>query len=204
YQSRIALDDESACALDAYGDLFGRALRVLHAQRRAGRTISKPKFMHGLNLTARQYNAVKFTLDGMESSLRELRPVRIDDLKHRTNAIAKSIAKKSKPATIHHLKRRMTSLRTRLDALQEASEPRLCFGSRKLFNAQHHLAENGFASHAQWRDTWKAARTSQFFVLGSKDETAGCQGCVVTHLGDTSLSRFGLPMVRSTWPQRSA
>ncbi len=184
YQTRIALDDESACALDAYGDLFGRALRMLHAQRRAGRAISKPEFMHRLNLTARQYNAVRFTLDGMESSLRELRPVRIDDLKHRTNAVAKSIAKESKPATIHHLKRRMASLYARLDALQEASEPRLCFGSRKLFNAQHHLTENGFASHAQWRDTWKAARTSQFFVLGSKDETAGCQGCVLTHLGD--------------------
>ncbi|MHB8178613.1 MAG: IS200/IS605 family accessory protein TnpB-related protein [Vulcanimicrobiaceae bacterium] len=184
YQSRIALDDEPTCALDAYGDLFGYALRALHAQRRAGRTISKPQFIRDSKLTSRQYNAVKSSLDGMELSIRELRPGRITDLKHRIKAVAGKIKSEAKPAKIHHLKRRMVSLQTRLDDLQNASEPRLCFGSRKLFNAQHHLEENGFVSHAQWRNAWKTKRTSQFFVLGSKDETAGCQGCVLTHLGD--------------------
>ncbi|MHB8240336.1 MAG: IS200/IS605 family accessory protein TnpB-related protein [Vulcanimicrobiaceae bacterium] len=186
YQTRIALDDESACLLDAYGEVFGRALRALHAQRRGGAVVSKSEFMRLFDLTSRQYNAVTFTLDGMESSIRELRPGRITDLKHRIKAVAKKIEKEAKPAKVHHLKRRLASLRARLDDLQNASAPRLCFGSRKLFNAQHHLAENGFASHAQWRDAWKAARDWQFFVLGSKDETAGCQGCVLTHLASAT------------------
>ena len=56
----------------------------------------------------------------------------------------------------------------------------LCFGSRTLFRAQFALAANGYASHADWRREWRAARSNQFFVIGSKDETAGCQGCVAT------------------------
>jgi hypothetical protein len=36
---------------------------------------------------------------------------------------------------------------------------------------------------------WQERRDSQFFVLGSKDESGGCQGCVMTHVGD---NRFAL------------
>ena len=132
----------SACALAAYGALFGRALRTLHARRRSGTAVTKPQFMRDFDLTSREYNAVTFTLEGMESSLRELRPVHIADLKHRLKAVAKKVANESQPLKMHHLKRRMAFLQMRLDNLQKASEPHLCFGSRKLFNAQHHLAQN--------------------------------------------------------------
>jgi IS605 OrfB family transposase len=63
----------------------------------------------------------------------------------------------------------------------------LCFGGRKLFHSQFHLEENGYASHDEWLTDWKASRSSQFFVLGSKDETAGCQGCVARVLEDGSF-----------------
>jgi hypothetical protein len=76
----------------------------------------------------------------------------------------------------------------RLAALKAEGRPRICFGSRKLFNAQHHLAENGFDSHADWFEAWQAKRDSQFFVLGSKDESGGCQGCVMTHLGGNQFA----------------
>jgi hypothetical protein len=38
---------------------------------------------------------------------------------------------------------------------------------------------------------WQEKRDSQFFVLGSKDESGGCQGCVMTHVGG---NRFPLPL----------
>ncbi|MHB1544964.1 MAG: hypothetical protein ACYCS1_11395, partial [Gammaproteobacteria bacterium] len=47
--------------------------------------------------------------------------------------------------------------------------------------------ENGYDSHAQWLEQWKAARASQFFVLGSRDETTGCQGSVARVQGDGSF-----------------
>jgi len=193
YQTRLALDVESACALDAYGDLFGRALRAMYAQRRRDALDSKPEFMRRFDLTSRQYNAVRFTLDGMESSIRELRPGQITDLRHRIDAVAKKIEHESKLSKVHHLKRRLARLEGRLADLCKETNPEICFGSRKLFNAQHHLEENGFESHGAWQRAWQEKRSAQFFVLGSKDETAGCQGCVLTPIeGDRFLVRLRL------------
>ncbi|EGQ62764.1 transposon transposase, partial [Acidithiobacillus sp. GGI-221] len=56
-----------------------------------------------------------------------------------------------------------------------------------MFHAQHHLQENGYKDHAEWLTDWKFARSSQFFVLGSRDETAGCQGCVARVQEDGSF-----------------
>lgn len=92
---------------------------------------------------------------------------------------------------LHHKKRRLGMLGARhatLVADDAAGVIRIAFGSRKLFRAQFDLAANGYASHADWRQDWQAARSSQFMVLGSKDETAGCQGCVVTIAPNNTLS----------------
>jgi hypothetical protein len=81
-----------------------------------------------------------------------------------------------------------------LEADRKAGHIHLCFGSRKLFHAQFYLEENGYESHAEWKQAWKEARSNQFFVIGSKDETAGCQGCVATAEEDGSYSlRVRLP-----------
>jgi hypothetical protein len=153
--------------------------------------------MREFGLTSRQYNAVKFSLDGMESSIVELRPGRIADLQQRIKAADKKLAQLLDPKPV---KRKTATKRSagkeckpraferRLAALKAEGRPRICFGSRKLFNAQHHLAENGFDSHADWFEAWQAKRDSQFFVLGSKDESGGCQGCVMTHLGGNQFA----------------
>jgi IS605 OrfB family transposase len=235
YQARLSVADDGP--LRAYAAVFGYALRSLHASRHSGNVLPKPDFMRAFGLTSRQYNAVKFSLDGMESSIVELRPGRIAYLKQRIEAADKKLVKlrdnrrRPKPAQqknrnrtskrspetaprtfeqiraqathvaasrafrIHHVERRRADLVRRLAALEAEGRPRICFGSRKLFNAQHHLAENGFtgpdedAAHAAWQAAWRAKRDAQFFVLGSKDETGGCQGCVMTHLGG---NRFAL------------
>jgi IS605 OrfB family transposase len=180
--------------------------------------------MQQFGLTSRQYNAVKFSLDGIESSVVEARPRRVADLQQRIRAADKKLAKlldpkpkktkisspknsetrtfedlraqaaraiKSQAFKIHNVTRRRADLARRLVAIEAQEHPRICFGSRKLFNAQHHLAENGFASRVDWLATWRAKRDAQFFVLGSKDESGGCQGCVMRHLGG---NRFALKL----------
>jgi IS605 OrfB family transposase len=180
--------------------------------------------MQKFGLTSRQYNAVKFSLDGMESSIVALRPGRIADFQQRIKAADKKLAKlldpkpkkitksagtksvtptfevlraqaasaaKSRAFKVHHITRRREHLKQRLVALEAEGHPRICFGSRKLFNAQHHLAKNGLASHVDWLASWQGRRDAQFFVLGSKDESGGCQGCVMTHLGG---NRFALKL----------
>ena len=57
---------------------------------------------------------------------------------------------------------------------------RICFGSKRLFKRQFNLDANNIDNHAQWQKKWKAARNNQFYLIGSKDETAGNQSCVAT------------------------
>jgi IS605 OrfB family transposase len=71
---------------------------------------------------------------------------------------------------------------------------RLCFGGKKLFHAQFYLEKNGFCSHQAWKEAWIAKRNSEFFILGSKDETAGNQTCTAKIQEDGRLSlRLRLP-----------
>jgi hypothetical protein len=213
YQARLAVVDDAPRR--AYAAIFSRALRSLHAARHSHRVVSKPRFMREFALTSRQYNAVKFTLDGMESSIVELRPGRIADLQQRIKAVDKKLAKlvdpkpaktakpKKKSGGAERVPRTFEELRAQAVraaqsravklhkrdapagrpgwAARGKGRPHICFGSRKRFNAQHHLEANGFDSHADWLAKWQE---KQFFVLGSKDESGGCQGCVMTHLGD--------------------
>ncbi|HZZ00596.1 MAG TPA: hypothetical protein VFE36_13595, partial [Candidatus Baltobacteraceae bacterium] len=193
FQARLQLDAPTATLLDGYGQLFGRALRTLHADRIAGHSVTKPAFMRRFHLTARQYNAVRVTLDGMLDSIRERRAGLLCELETRITAIDAKLAKTTSRACIHELKRRRRRLQDRRER-DASGVTGICFGSRKLFNAQHHLQANGYASLDAWRRAWRDARSQQFFVLGSKDETSGCQGCTLQHLGgDRFLLRLRLP-----------
>ena len=97
----------------------------------------------------------------------------------------------------HQKKRRLSILAGRLaSALADkaSGRVRLCFGSKKLWRKQYSLEDNGYASHEDWRKDWWSARSDEFFVLGSKDETSGCQLCVAKVQDDGNLTlRLRLP-----------
>jgi IS605 OrfB family transposase len=153
--------------------------------------------MREFGLTARQYNAVVRTLDGMWASYRERLDGLIAEDRARLSALTARNAKDESLSRRHHRARRIAHITHRIAQREQdraSGRVRICFGSRRLFNAQHALVENTYADHAAWQADWRAQRSSQFFVLGSKDETAGCQGCVLTHLGDDRFSfRLRLP-----------
>jgi IS605 OrfB family transposase len=91
----------------------------------------------------------------------------------------------------------MATLKARLANLEserDAGKVGICFGSRKLFGEQFALGQNGFASHEEWLAEWRKRRCSQFFAIGSRDETAGCQSCVAAVQEDGSITvRLRLP-----------
>ena len=92
---------------------------------------------------------------------------------------------------MHHKRRRLANLRFRLAGLEAdvaAGRVRLCFGSKRLWQKQHDLADNGYADHEEWLSDWRDSRSDEFFVLGSRDETAGCQLGVATIAEDGSLN----------------
>lgn len=189
YQTRLTLLPEQSESLDAYAELYGRAQRSLFAKMRAGASMNELKrsFLRRFGLTARQFNAIRVELEGKIASIQERRPELIEEFQARIKRGQKAIIRLEKKApgsnTLHQKKRRLAILQAKLAALsadQESDQVRLCFGSRSLFRKQFALEENGYASHADWKKDWQSERSSQFFVLGSKDETSGNQSCQAT------------------------
>ena len=98
---------------------------------------------------------------------------------------------------IHQKRRRRANLGNRaamLEADVAEERVRLCFGSKRLWRKQQHLEADGYASHQECLRDWRDARSDEFFVLGSRDERAGCQLCVAVIADDGSLTlRLRMP-----------
>lgn len=189
YQTRHPLEAEESSILAEYASLHNHVERALYAETAKGHTSSSCKngFLKKYGITARQFNACRVSLDGKIAACKESQKLAASNLKqaieHLTLQIKRLEIKSSKKFTLHQKKRRQETLKTRLSKIendQAQKKIRLCFGGKKLFNAQFHLEKSGFSSHEQWREAWKSERNNEFFVLGSKDETSGNQTCQAT------------------------
>ena len=147
------------------------------------------------------FNAVRVSLEGKVSAVRESQLLQLDSLRRRVSREGKQVDKAEKECQwlwqVHGKRRRLSNLKFRLAGLEAdiaAGRVRLCFGSKKLWRKQHHLEQNGYASHEEWQQDWRDVRSNEFFVLGSRDETAGCQLCVATINDDGTLTlRLRMP-----------
>lgn len=203
YQTRLNLGPEAEASLRAYAGLYGQVERSLLADMARGETPGKLKstYLRRFGITARQFNAVALLLKGKIASIKERRGGLINEARARISKAEKVIARFERRApgsnTLHQKKRRLVTQQARLarmEADHQTGIVRLCFGSRRMFRAQFDLSANGYADHADWLDDWRQSRASEFFVIGSKDETAGCQGCVASVQPDGSLTlRLRLP-----------
>ena len=214
YQARIPDPDGSLdAALGAYATLYGQAERALFADLAAGcePEALKSSYLIRFGLTARQFNAIAIHLKGKIASIKERRTGLIDEAKARIkkakkviSTLDKRLAQALEPderrrlsAKRHQKQRRLAKQQAhlaRLEADHANGTVRLCFGGRKRFRAQFNLDANGYETHAEWLEDWQRARASQFVVIGSKGETAGCQGCVIESLGGQHFAlRLRLP-----------
>ena len=201
YQTRVSVYagvDRLAgdSALSAYAELYGRVQRKLFAEVAAGRSATslKSAYLERFGIPARMFNAVRVSLDGKVSSVREQQKIRQDNLKQQIARAEKQIEQfvaDEQRAELHQKRRRLAGLQHRLMTLESdvaSGRVRLCFGSKRLWRKQHHLKANGYGSHEAWLRDWRDARSDEFFVLGSRDETAGCQLCVTSIAGDGLLT----------------
>lgn len=173
-------------------------------------------------ITARQFNAIATSVEGKRSAVSEClklaieeRAVRIERQRrkiaelrasltrgryNRTKTVCRKLTVKQRRQVLHDIHQKSRSLAMNESRLAEqrkrlaSAQVSMCFGSRALFHKQFDLEANGYGSHDAWLTDWRAARNNQFLVLGSKDETGGCQGCVATIAADGSLAlRVRLP-----------
>lgn len=197
-QARLPRDVDTSvvAALDAYASLFSRLERVAIATRSKGQKVDKNAFLKQHGITGRQFNALSRSADGkIDSQLSNLENyiadcrAKIARQNLRIEAKQKRLKGAGTPAYFARLHDQLRQHRRRKQILEtkklgferqlSAKRPSICMGSRGLFNQQFNLAENGLADHAEWQRLWRRQRSSQFFVLGSKDENSGCQGCVI-------------------------
>ncbi|MDR3624352.1 MAG: IS200/IS605 family accessory protein TnpB-related protein [Chlamydiales bacterium] len=199
YQTRIHSDIFIDQVLNQYAKLFAETEHLLFKAIILGvdPNICKISFLSALDITARQFNACRIVLDGKIASVKERRDTQIIELQEQIKTLDTKVKKIKNLAVAHQKRRRLGQLNCKLAALKKDKEKgavRLCFGSKKLFRAQFSLKENGFTTHDEWKQAWNAARYSEFFVLGSKDETSGNQSCTAYLNADGSLSlRLRLP-----------
>jgi IS605 OrfB family transposase len=207
YQTRPHQEFQDEQILAAYAALMATVERRLFSDISKGKQAHKVKseYLKRYGITARQFNAIRVQLEGKIASIIELRKERIEDLKRKISSLESAIQKLQKKENTHFLlhqkKRRLKTLQSHLASLEKdraTKKVRLCFGSRKLFSAQFSLFANGYASHEEWKNEWTKRRSNSFFLLGSKDETAGNQSCVATVADDGSLTfRLRVPNVLS-------
>lgn len=204
-------------ALDAIGELCGEVERHLFVDlyiHRRNLTELKKEYLVRFGITARQFNAVNFNLSGkvqaaLESQKIQLISVRgqVAGLEKAVKELERKISKKDMKSrerfrfNLHQKKRRLRKVQEKLSRLEaeiKQGVPRICFGSRRLFEKQFELEANGYSSHEEWLKDWQAARSAQFYCLGSKDETAGNQTCTLgldgklrLRVPDSLAARFG-------------
>ncbi len=203
YQTRFLLDEKQELTLQKCACLLSEVERSLYAEVAKGKTSASCKntFLKKYGITARQFNACRVSLEGKIAANKASREQGLSGLKQQIASLDKKIQslekKPSKHNVLHQKKRRRANLSHRLASFEkDLSEGRirLCFGGKKLFRAQFHLKENGFATHEEWRNNWQAKRSSEFFVLGSKDETAGNQTCTASLKDGRICLRLRLPV----------
>ena len=207
YQTRVSgyvgLDREAGgAALATYAELYGQVERKLFAEVAAGRSAAslKSDYIKKHGIPARMFNGVRVSLEGKVASVRESQRLRVDSLQRRIAGAQRQVsdaAERGRWDQVHQKKRRLANRRHRLAGLEaDIAEGlvRLCFGSKRLWRKRDHLEANGYANHEEWLQDWRDARSNEFFVLGSRDETSGCQLCVASIADDGSLTlRLRMP-----------
>ena len=189
-------------ALSAYADLYRRMERKLFAEVSAGQSavVLKGEYLRRYRIPARMFNSIRVSLEGKIASVREQQRLRLDEMARRIARAETQVAAAEQDGLrswAHQKRRRLLNLTHRRTVLQgdvTKGRVRLCFGSRKLWHKQHNLEANGYGSHEEWLADWRDARSDDFFVLGSRDETGGCQLCMATVADDGSLTlRLRMP-----------
>lgn len=194
---------------EAMGQLFGQVERHLYQDLEQGKKLKdlKREYQVDYRINARQFNSIHACLKGKLRSLSQSHQRQIKQLSDQIKGLEKTIKKlRRKLKTVltacgykkyksprellrwqlHQKKRRLNTVKNKLASLK-TKKPSIIFGGRKLWKAQFNQIANGYSSQSEWLGDWRASRSSQFMLVGSKDEKAGCQNCQLSTEGKMKI-----------------
>jgi len=181
FQTRVEVNDEDFNFLEKTASILSKVERQLFKdiyQKKLKINDLKSEYIKKYQITARQFNSCRSKLDGKIRSYQKLLDKNIANLETKIKKLNRHIKNLKDPFKIHQKKRRLKALSQKLEKLKYDKEKkviRICFGSKKLFKKQFNLSENNYKSHAEWKRDWENNRNNSFFLIGSKDESAGNQ-----------------------------
>jgi IS605 OrfB family transposase len=186
FQTRIQSSKEIDEILQAYAGVCSQVERSLFTdiqKKEAPLPQLKSTYLKRFGITARQFNGCRISVEGKISSLKEIQKQRLAELKEKQERFRSQLLRKGFKRNRHLFHQKLQRIEAQHQRLQRDRENgivRLCFGGRKLFNAQHHLEKCGFKTHEEWLQEWRKKRNAGFFLMGSKDETGGNQSCTAS------------------------
>ena len=190
--------------LNSMANLYSAIEKEMHVALLAGEKIGnlEKRLQNKYQVDSTTVRNVYHNLKGKHTSIKELRKTQIKELKSSISRIKQSIKTQEKRsqaqlkkgqstqkqrAYIHQKKRRLQIKRHKLEKLKNQPTS-LCFGTRKLFKAQYHLEENGYANHQEWLKDWQEKRASNFLMVGSKTYRSGNQLCRLDYKGNLTIT----------------
>jgi IS605 OrfB family transposase len=189
--------------LHALASQFQRAKISMVAAKNNGKSCHKTPFSKEFGLSSRQFNSLKNEVDSLfdsqtsnlqryiveaEQELKQAK-IRLKTIKKKCEDDKTGLATltEKQKFKLHNAKnkchRKIDIIPKKIlgwEKLLSDQKIKVCFGSRDLFKQQHQLEANGYATHDQWLDDFRAARSDEFFYLGTKSESNGNQICQLT------------------------
>ena len=192
------------------GILFGQVERSLFRDLTKGSKLNdlKRQYQVDFGINARQFNSIYASIKGKIASRQETFKLQVNQLTNTIKGLEKSVKKLTKKLkgirascgvgkaksprgllrwSLHQKKRRLAMLKDRLSVLK-SSTPSIIFAGKRLWMAQFNLEANGYETHQDWLLDWREARSSQFMLVGSKDETRGNQNCQLSPEGSIKIN----------------
>ncbi|MHB1850306.1 MAG: hypothetical protein ACYCVO_15135, partial [Acidimicrobiales bacterium] len=177
--AKIHADEGTRAFLFAYAEAHQALVREIYHRHVVGDDHDWAKLEEELRAqgwTRREVRSARSLADAAQQAAVESAKLDLENTTHALRRAEERLArsKKARDATECGRARRVQRLQAKKTSLEhdlEAGRVRVCFGSRKLFRAQHHLKENGFSTHDQWAETWRRRRASQIYVEGDRDGT---------------------------------
>ena len=139
YQTRFTIKELGISILDSYAKLHGSVERHLFEDLNKSLTVGSLKSEYLINhgITARQFNAVRVSVEGKMAAAKACRIEHVEQLKEKVSSLEKKLFKIKNKKTRHQKNRSLASMKIRLEQLKSAHKKgpvSICFGGEEAFS----------------------------------------------------------------------